>query len=92
MTQLITWLLAAAWPVARKVLVMLGIGWVSYEGVTTLTNNIISVAQANWGQVSGAVLQICSIGGIPQMMGIICGAIVARASLAAVSKLTKMAS
>jgi hypothetical protein len=85
------WLLALAWPLAKKVLTMLGIGWLTYEGITTLTNNAIQAAQSNWGQMTGATLQLASLGGIPDMMGIICGAIVARAALIAVGRLGKVA-
>lgn len=86
------WLLAIAWPVAKKVLVMLGIGFVSYAGISTLTSNVIAHAQSNWGAVSGAMFQLSSLGGIPDVLGIICGALVARASLMAVDKLQKIAS
>jgi hypothetical protein len=92
MPNIAAWLLALAWPLAKKVLVMLGIGWVTYEGITLLTNSAISAAQSNWGAMTGATLQLASLGGIPEMMGIICGAMVAKASLSAVSRLGKLAS
>lgn len=85
-----SFLLAAAWPLAKKVLLMLGIGWITYEGLTLATNAVIQSAQANWGQMTGAALQLCSLGGIPDMLGIICGALVARASLMALGKLGKV--
>ena len=90
MANLGVWLLAMAWPLAKKVLTMLGIGWLTYEGITTLTNSVIQAAQNNWGQITGATLQLASLGGIPDMMGIICGALVARAALVAVGKLGKI--
>lgn len=92
MPNLFLWLLAAAWPIAKKVLVMLGIGMVTYASVTTLVNSVVAQAQANWGQVSGAVLQLSSLGGIPEVLGIITGALVARASFVVLGRLTKIAS
>lgn len=82
---------AVAWPMVRKVLGMLGIGWISYEAITALLNNVITAAQSSWGQVSGAMLQLCSLGGVPQVMGIIAGALVARGSFLVLSKLGKLA-
>lgn len=84
------WLLAMAWPIAKKVLQILGIGWVSYEAVTTLTNNVIGLAVSNWGQLTGAALQISSLGGIPTVLGIITGALVARGSFIVTNRLTKI--
>lgn len=92
MANLMVWLLALAWPIARKVLVMLGIGWMSYEAITTLINNVIQHAQSNWGQMTGAALQICSVGGIPSVLGIITGALVARGTFIAVGRFTKLSS
>lgn len=88
---LAAWLIAIAWPIAKKVLSMLGIGWVSYQGVVALTSSVVSAAQQNWSQASGAVLQISSIGGVPEMLGIVTGALVARASFIVLEKLTKIA-
>jgi Protein of unknown function (DUF2523) len=88
---LAAWLLAIAWPIAKKVLAGLGIGWLTYEGVTAALNAVIGAVQANWGAVSGSILQIASLGGIPEVMGIICGALVARLAIATVARLGKVA-
>ena len=90
MANLFAWLLAAAWPISKKVLVMLGIGMVSYTALTTLLNAVISNAQSNWGQLTGAALQLCSLGGLPDFLGIVTGALVARASFMALGRLTKI--
>ena len=91
MAQLFAWLLAAAWPIAKKVLVMLGIGFVTYEGLTTLLNNVISHAQTNWSQMPASTLSLLSMLGASDAIGIICGAMVARLSYAVVGRLTKIA-
>lgn len=87
---LAAWLLAIAWPVAKKVLAGLGIGWLTYEGVTTALNAAIAAIQANWGAVTGAMLQLASLGGIPEVMGIITGALVARLAIITVARLGKV--
>lgn len=92
MPNLFAFLLAAAWPIAKKVLVMLGIGMITYSTITPLVNSVIAAAQSNFGQMTGAALQLCSLGGIPQVMGIISGALVARVSFIAAGKLGKIAS
>lgn len=87
MTSLWAFLASASWPLVRKVLVMLGIGTITYAALTTLVNSIVANAQANWGQLTGAALQLSSLGGIPQVLGIITGALVARVAFLAVGKI-----
>lgn len=87
MTNLWAFLAAASWPLVRKVLVMMGIGVLTYSALTTLVNSIVSNAQSNWGQLTGAALQLSSLGGIPQVLGIITGALVARVTFIAVGKI-----
>jgi len=87
MTNLWAFLAAAAWPLVRKVLVMLGIGLITYGALTTLVNSVIGYAVSNWGQLTGAALQLSSLGGIPQFLGIVCGALVARVAFLAVGRI-----
>lgn len=90
MANLFVFLLAAIWPLAKKVLLMLGIGWVTYEGVGLLVGQVTTEVVALWGGIPTAMLQIASLGGLPQSVGIILGAIAARASLVALSHLGKV--
>lgn len=90
MTQVWAFLIAAIWPLAKKVLIMLGIGFVTYEGLSLLANNAIQAAQANWSQLSITSLQMLSLMGAPDALGIICGALVARVSFIAFGKLGKV--
>lgn len=91
MTSLANLLLSLGWPIVRKVLVMLGIGVVTYGAMTTLLNSVIAQAQASWGQIAGVALQLSSLGGIPQVLGIITGAMVARVSFMVAGKLAILA-
>lgn len=92
MANVIGWLLLAAWPIAKKVLVMLGIGWATYEGLGLLADQVQQQVVALWGQQPAAFIQVGSLAGIPQAIGITLGAITARVSFVAVGKLTKLAS
>lgn len=84
-------LLAAVGPLAKRVLLALGVGIVSYAAVSTLANTLIQSVQTAWGGVSGSILQVASMAGIPESLSIMSGAILARVSLVAVSKLGRVA-
>ena len=90
MANIFVWLLAAAWPIAKKVLLMLGIGWVTYEGLgliaTQVQNEIITI----WGTMPANTLKMASLMGIPQAIGIVLGALAARVAFVAVGKLGKV--
>lgn len=92
MANLITFLLAAAWPIAKKVLVSLGIGWATYAGLTLIAEQIKGEVIAAWGQLGQASLQILTLGGIPQALGIILGGLTAGAAFMAANRLTKIGS
>ena len=92
MANIIGWLLLAAWPIAKKVLLMLGIGWATYEGLGLVAAQAQNQVIAYWGQMPAAFIQIGSLAGIPQAIGITLGAITARVSFVALGKLTKLAS
>lgn len=84
-------LLAAVLPLVKKVLLGLGIGWISYSGATLLMSNVIAQVQGAWGGMTGTMLQIASLAGIPESLGIICGALTARVALVAVDRFGKVA-
>lgn len=90
MANLAVWLLALAWPLAKKVLLALGIGWATYEGLSVLASGVSAQVISAWGQLGGTTLQLLSLGGWPQAVGILLGALTARAALLATAKLTKV--
>lgn len=92
MPNLAAFLLSLAWPLAKKVLVALGIGWATYEGLSVLAGAVQTQVISAWGQLGGTTLQLLSLGGWPQAVGILLGALAARAALLAVGKLTKVTS
>lgn len=85
-----SFLLTAAWPVVRKVLAALGIGFLTYEGLGLIASQVIGEIQSLWGMQAQDVVQILSIAGIPQALGIFCGSLTARVSFIVASKLGKI--
>jgi len=81
MGTLFSFLLSAAGPVVLRALTMLGIGTLTFTGVTASLDGLISMAQTNWSSVPADVLQLGAIAGIPQCLGIIAGAFVARTGM-----------
>lgn len=89
--QFVTWLLALAWPIAKKVLVALGIGVITYGGLQAVGSQITNAVLSSWGAVGGYTLNILSLAGIPDCIGIILGAINARIAIIAVGKIGRVA-
>jgi len=87
---LFAFLLSAVWPLVKKVFVSMGIGFVTYQGLTLVATQIQNSVMAAWGQVGGVTLQILSLAGVPEAMGIVLGGISAKAALVAIGKLGKV--
>jgi len=81
MPTLFTFLMGAAGPIVLRALTMLGIGTVTFTGVTAALDGLISMAQSNWSSVPADVLQLAGLAGIPECLGIIAGAFVARTGM-----------
>lgn len=87
LTALLT---ALAGPLAIRVLASLGIGWVTYEGLSLVAQAAIDQIVAAWGQMPMQAAQLASLMGLPQALGILLGAVVARISLTTVTRLGKL--
>lgn len=80
------WLITLVGPLAMRVLLAIGFSTVTFTGVTIALQALIDSAVTNWASLPGDVLGLAGVAGIPQSIGIICGAMVARAGMwAAVS-------
>ena len=82
-------LLALVGPLVIKALIALSIGTVTFTGVTIALNGLINMATSNWSSVFPAVLQLASLGGVPEGIGIVTGAMVARVGIWAASSASK---
>lgn len=83
-------LLGLVTPLVRKALVALGLGVVSYAGLTIVANQVRDAVIANYGAVSGSVLDLLNLLGAGQALGIILGGIIAKAAFAAISRIGVM--
>lgn len=79
--NLFGFLLAAAGPLVLRALTMLGIGTLTFTGVTEGLTAIISSAQSNWSSIPSDVLGLAGLAGIPECLGIVAGAFVARSGM-----------
>ncbi|MDO8717565.1 MAG: DUF2523 domain-containing protein [Polaromonas sp.] len=81
-----SFLITLAGPLALRVLTAVGLGTVTFTGLTIAIQSLIDSAVTNWASLPGDVLGLAGVAGLPQSIGIICGAMVARAGMwAAVS-------
>lgn len=81
MMQLGAWLLALVGPLVIKAIIALGFTALVFTGVTELVNQLIASAQSSWSAIPVAVLQLCSLSGIPESLGMLFGAYMARVAM-----------
>ena len=86
------WLLAIAWPIVKRVLLAMGIGVVTYGGLSLIATQVQNEIAALWSGLPITLLQIGSLAGIPQSIGITMSAIAASASLKAVGAIARVTS
>lgn len=90
MGNLGAFLLGLATPIARRVLLSLGLGVISYAGLTVVATQIVDAAKSNYEGMAGTVLDLLNLIGTGQALGIVLGGIVARAAFAAISRIGVM--
>lgn len=74
-------LMTMAGPVVLRILTILGLGTMTFTGVTVALQGLIDMATTNWSSLPSDILALASIAGIPQCLGIIAGAYVARVGM-----------
>lgn len=87
MGNLAAFLMAMAGPLAARVLVSIGVGILTYEGVILVAGQIQTQVVNLWGQLPLAVTQLAALSGVSEALGIMIGGIVARASIYAAVRL-----
>jgi len=76
-----SWLLTLVGPLVVRIIAALGFTAVTYSGVTSLVDQLVQTAQQNWSSMPVAVLQLLTLSGIPQVLGMIFGAYMARVAM-----------
>ena len=84
-------LAGAVGPLARKVLVHLGIGVVSYAAVKTVIGQLSAAVQNAMGGIGGDVYQLLALAGFIDAVSILLAAIATAVGVAFVSRLGMMA-
>ncbi|MNR76002.1 hypothetical protein D3C72_66550 [compost metagenome] len=75
------WLIAMVGPLVVRGIIALGFTAVTLTGVTELSNQLVQIAQQSWSGVPLVAMQIASLSGIPETLGMITGAYVARIAM-----------
>lgn len=73
-----SWLLSIAGPIVVKALTYLGLTLVTYQGVDVVFDTLKNHALSSWSALPVAVLQLASLAGVGQALGIVFGAFAAR--------------
>jgi Protein of unknown function (DUF2523) len=72
-----SWLAGIAWPLVSRVMVAMGIGTVTYAGVTVAVNSALSSAKGAFGGMAGEVSSLMAIAGLFESLSIIAGGVLA---------------
>lgn len=73
-------------PLAKRVVVGLGLGIISFAGLTTLLNQLISQAQTSYNGLPQMALGLAGLMGLGEALGMITGAMVVRLTLVTMKK------
>lgn len=85
-----SFLAAIAGPIAKRVLVALGFGIISYAAISAALGSALSAAKAAWSGLAGDTLALVQMAGLSTAASIMAGALVARVALGVTSKLGLM--
>lgn len=65
-------------PLAKRVLMALGFGYLTFGSITTAINSLITSAQGYFGGIPSFALNLLQMAGLGQALAIIAGAILVR--------------
>lgn len=85
--NLASFLMGLAGPLARQVLLSLGIGLVTFVGLDAAVSAALAAAKSNFGAMPAAVSAILARGGVFTAMSVIAGGITARMSMMVLKRL-----
>jgi cell division protein FtsX len=83
-------LMGIAGSVAKRVLLSLGIGFITFVGLSAAMDSMKSQVLAAWGAMPASVIQYLSLAGVGIALGIVLGALATRVSMVSLSKLGKV--
>lgn len=77
----------AASPIVKKVMTSLGLGVISFAGVSVALNAAITMAQNSYSALPQYVGALAGLGGVGEGLGIIAGAMIFRVGMNSLSKI-----
>lgn len=80
------WILALAGPFIRRILIALGVGVISFAGLTLLANQVRDQVLSNLSGLTGDAYQVIAMSGAFEAVGILLGGLAARAALMAMER------
>ncbi|MEE9326530.1 MAG: DUF2523 domain-containing protein [Cocleimonas sp.] len=84
---ILTWLMGS---IGSRILLSLGMGFISYGAITVAATALITQFADLWQGLPSAVLSILSLAGFPTAFGWIIGAYLAKLTLNSLSKIGKI--
>ena len=82
-----SWLGTLAGPLAKRALMSIGMGTVTFAGASVALNTALTAAKTAIGQVNGDVLNLLSMAGFLTAMSVIAGALIAGLSFTTLKKM-----
>jgi hypothetical protein len=74
--DLTSWLASISWPIVSRVLAALGMGTVTYTGLTTAVNGYFAMAKASLAGLGGTVMQLLAMAGVFDFLSITSGGVI----------------
>lgn len=74
-----------------KVMLAMGVGWISFEGYKVLIDNLISELITNYNSIPSTMYQLLSLAGFTDGLGVILGAFAAKGAIYGVKVLGNVA-
>lgn len=88
MGSIAAWLGALAWPLVSRVLLALGLGTVTYIGLSAAVNGALSAAKGVIGGLASEVAGLLALAGFFEALSIGAGAIIATVAFSVAKKFT----
>ena len=76
MQGIAAWLAQIAWPLASRVIVALGFGYVTYEGADIAVAAVLNAAKQAFAGITGEMLQFLAMAGFFEAVSISMGGVV----------------
>jgi len=83
-----TWLVGLAGPIARQILISLGIGTVTFLGLNTAVTAALGAAKTALSGLPADAVQILALGGVFTALSVLAGGVTAGVSMIALKRFT----